>query len=290
MAEVDNSDQIAYWNESSGPKWVMAQEVVDALVSPAGKLALERADVRAGERALDVGCGCGQTTLALGEAVGPQGHVLGIDVSRPMLERARERAAEAGMEQVELREADAQSATFDQRFDLLFSRFGVMFFADPSAAFANLRKAMAPGGRLAFVCWQALERNEWMSVPLRAFAEHLPLPPPGDPNAPGPFAFADPDRVRQVLGDAGWSNVGLEGHVVELAIAPGSSLETAVGFILNIGPTARALQDVAPDVRERVAESIARAVEPFMTPTGVVMKGNVWVVSARNQSREERAA
>ncbi len=169
-----NAEQIQYWNEQRGRAWVAQQELIEAQLAPLGRHAMDRAAIAAGERVLDVGCGCGQTTLELARRVGPRGSVLGADISSVMLGRARELAGAAGATNVRFEEADAQTHAFPPAgFDVLFSRFGVMFFADPRAAFANLRTALRPGARVAFVCWQALPLNPWMAVPLAAALQHF---------------------------------------------------------------------------------------------------------------------
>ncbi|HEY5658515.1 MAG TPA: class I SAM-dependent methyltransferase, partial [Myxococcota bacterium] len=174
-----NAEQIQYWNHASGPGWVAAQARIDGQVAPFGLLAMERAGIVEGERVLDVGCGTGQSTLQLVERVGRKGSVTGIDVSAPMLARATERAKQAGFKNVSFLRADAQTHRFDPRhFDLIYSRFGVMFFADPRAAFANLRTALTPGGHLSFVCWQERAKNPWMLEPLLAAGRHIQLPAP----------------------------------------------------------------------------------------------------------------
>src|SRR6266850_2472283 len=188
MAEAQaNQEQIRYWNEQGGPRWVQRQQQLDAQINPLGLVAMQRAEIRPGERALDVGCGCGQTTLELAQRVGASGSVLGIDISQPMLTRARERQQELGIKNLEFLHADAQTYSFErERFDLIFSRFGVMFFDDPAAAFANLRTALRSAGRLCFLCWQTLEKNEWARVPFLAATRHVQPPAPPAPDAPGP--------------------------------------------------------------------------------------------------------
>ena len=204
-----NAQQIQYWNDT-GPRWVAQQNVIDDQIRQLGRLAMDRSTVQPGERVLDVGCGCGDTTVELAGRVAPGGTVTGIDISAPMLERARERARTQGAAaRFEL--ADAQTHAFAPAIvDVIFSRFGVMFFTDPTAAFANLRRALTPGGRLAFVCWQALPDNPWMFVPLGAALQYLPTPPLPGPDAPGPFSFADPGRVRTILAGAGFRDVAFE--------------------------------------------------------------------------------
>jgi SAM-dependent methyltransferase len=276
-----NAEQIRFWNETLGPRWVEAEAALDAQIAPLGLAAMERARVAPGERAVDVGCGCGQTSLQLAERVGLSGAVLGVDVAAPMLERARARAA--GRANLRFAHADAQTHRFDERFDLVYSRFGVMFFADPVAAFANLGGALRPGGRIAFVCWQGLERNPWVLVPLRAAASVVPLPAPPAPGAPGPFAFADPQRVRGVLAGAGFSEVALEPLEGELGIGAGGDLEQAVRFTMQMGPVSAALREAGADeaVRERAAEAIRAGLAPLATPSGVRAGYAAWVATAR---------
>lgn len=277
-----NAEQIVYWNEQAGPKWATLQDRIDQQIRPLGELAMVRAALAAGERVLDVGCGCGDTTLALARRVAPGGSVLGLDISAPMLARARERLAEAGLgAAVSFLQADAQTHAFaPAAFDVLYSRFGVMFFADPPAAFANLRRALRPGGRLAFVCWQAATDNPWMLVPMAAALQHLPppeLPPPG---APGPFAFADPERVRGILAAAGYADVALEPVQMTLTIG-GGDLDQTVDFLLQMGPTARALRDTTDAaVVTRVAAAVREALLPYATPDGVRMDSASWIVTA----------
>jgi SAM-dependent methyltransferase len=277
-----NAEQIRFWNETLGPRWVEQEAMLDAQIAPLGLAALERAKVQPGERAIDVGCGCGQTSLQLAERVGPSGAVLGIDVSAPMLARARARAA--GRPKLRFAQADAQTHRFDEVFDLAFSRFGVMFFADPVAAFANLAGALRPGGRLAFVCWQAIDRNPWILAPMRAVAGIVPLPPPPAPGSPGPFAFADPERVRGILETAGYSQVALEPEQGELAIGADRGLEGAVEFMLEMGPVAAALREAGPAglaARGRAADAIREACAPFAMPEGVRAGYAAWIATAR---------
>jgi SAM-dependent methyltransferase len=284
-----NAEQITYWNEQTGPKWVALQHRLDEQISPFGLAAMERAGVGRGERALDVGCGCGQTSLQLALRVGERGGVTGIDISAPMLARAAQRAREAGLSSVRFEHADAQTHGFAAgSYDVAFSRFGVMFFADPPAAFANLRRGLAAGGRLAFVCWQGLERNPWMSVPLRAAARHVPLPAPPPPGTPGPFAFGDAERVRGILGQAGFRGIELEAVESEVWLGGRGSLDEAVAFALEgVGPTSALLREAAATAREAVRASVREALEPHATPDGVRMPASAWIATAR--AGDERA-
>lgn len=278
---MPNADQITYWNEVAGPKWVALQRAIDAQIRPFGLAALERAAVRPGEHAVDVGCGCGDATLELARRVGPSGTVLAIDVSRPMLERATAAARDAGLAQIRFESADAQTYAFPRRrFDLVFSRFGVMFFEDPAAALANLATALRAGGRLAFVCWRELERNPWLYEPMRAAAAHVTFPP-REPGTPGPFALADADRLRATLDRAGFADVSLEEFRDTMVIGGSEDPEAAVEFVLQIGPTAAALRETDAATRARVAAAVRAALAPYRTARGVRMEGAAWLVSAR---------
>lgn len=273
-----NADQIAYWNTQAGETWVGQQDRLDRQLSPLGLTAMATLDLAADERVIDIGCGCGQTSLELASEVGPDGTVLGVDISAPMLEVARRRAAQADLPNVQFLEADGQIHVFKPGgADALFSRFGVMFFADPAAAFTNLRKALRPGGRLAFVCWRPMRENQWMLLPMMAALQHVPAaPPPADPFAPGPFAFADPDRVRGILTAAGFSNVRIEAHDTRIG---GNGLEEAVELSLRVGPLGMLLRE-HPDQRGPVTQSLRAALEPHAGPSGVYLSAAVWIVTA----------
>ena len=280
-----NQEQIRYWNEQGGPKWVLRQQQLDAQIHPLGLVALQRAAIKPGERVVDIGCGCGQTSLDLAERVGPKGFVLGIDISQPMLNRARERQQELGRTNLEFLLADAQTHQFArEQFDLVFSRFGVMFFEDPTAAFRNLRTALRSTGRLTFLCWQALEKNEWARVPFKAALQHVPPPAPMAPGAPGPFAFADPERVRQILEGAGFAAVHCESYTTDLGMGGATTVDEAVEFSLDIGPAARLLADAPADTRTRAAQSVREALTLYASSEGVRLPGAVWIVQARRNS------
>jgi SAM-dependent methyltransferase len=281
-AEGPNAEQIRYWNEAAGPRWVANQEVLDRQIAPLGLAAMDRAAIRPGEHVLDVGCGCGATTIELARRVAPGGSVLGLDLSRVMLEAAREAAEGAGVAGVRFENADAQTyAPESGGLDLVFSRFGVMFFAEPEAAFANLARALRSGGRLAFVCWQALPLNPWMAVPVMAAMQHVQLPPPPAPGAPGPFSFADEGRVREILAAAGFADIALAPHHAKLAVGGGRNLDATVEIMLQLGPAAAALRDASEEVRGRVRPAVREALAPYWTESGVSMDSACWLVTAR---------
>jgi SAM-dependent methyltransferase len=208
--------------------------------------------------------------------------VLGVDVSEPMLARARERADAEGLAHVRFAAGDAQTHAFAAgSADALFSRFGVMFFVDPTAAFANLRTALQPDGRLAFVCWQEVFRNPWMMTMLMALASAVTLPPPPAPDAPGPFSLGDPERVRRILAGAGFHDVALEPFEIDIVIGGGGTLDETVEFALDLGPSAAALREGGPEVRPKVIAALREAMTPFATPRGVAIGSSAWIVTAR---------
>jgi SAM-dependent methyltransferase len=280
-ATAANAEQIHYWNEVAAPKWLALQQKIDAQLRPLGLEAMDRARVGAGERVVDVGCGAGDTTIELARRVGGSGGVLGVDVCSPLLERTAERVRAAGLDNVRLENADAQTYALPAgQYDLVFSRFGVMFFADPAAAFANLRKGLRPGGRLAFVCWQALARNAWVAVPLAAASRIVALPPPVAAEAPGPFAFADIQRVHRILEGAGFVDLGVDELVQPLTIGGGGDVADAVELLLQIGPLAGVLREVDPQVRSHVAVVVRAALVPYQSNAGLEMQAAAWVVTA----------
>ena len=282
MSEA-NTEQRAYWNEQAGPIWVRNQQRLDEQIRPHGELVLGALAPRPGESVLDLGCGCGDSTLALAARVGAKGFVLGMDLSEPMLARARERAAAAGLAQVAFEAADVQSARLGEaRFDAAFSRFGVMFFAAPEVAFANVRRALRPGGRLAFVCWRPAPENAWVRVPMAAAAPLLALPPPPAPDTPGPFSFADPGRVRRILEAAGLDAIRIE--AVDLPMTPAAGdPDGAAELFLDVGPLGAALREsgAGPELRERVRAAVRKSFEPHLREGRVELGSAVWLVQAQ---------
>lgn len=273
-----NAEQITYWNEQGGPKWVEFQEQLDHHLAPFGRVVMDRLAVSAGEHVLDVGCGCGETTLELARRVGPTGSVLGVDISSVMLARARERARD--VRNVQFRIVDAQTHAFAAAsFDAIFSRFGVMFFESPTAAFANLHRALKPGGRLGFHCWKSFPENPFMAVPFFAALQHVPPPPAPPPHAPGPFALADPDRVRGILVVAGFAEIDFESRTDPMDV--GATLDEATDYAIQMGPASIALRDAGAETVAKVRASIREALREHRTPGGVRLGTSSWIVTAR---------
>ncbi len=217
-----NADQIAFWNGPAGQRWTDRQQAQDTMLAPVSDILIDRAKARAGARIVDVGCGCGATTIALAQKVGSAGHVFGIDISAPMLGRARQ-IAPKGLP-VDFVLADATVYPFEPAsFDLLVSRFGVMFFAEPALSFANMRRALRPSGRLAFACWREPRDNPWLMTPLQAAYRHVPKLPQQGPDDPGPFSFASEQRVAGILSEAGFTGIEMERCDLSLDIAIGGT-------------------------------------------------------------------
>jgi SAM-dependent methyltransferase len=251
------------------------------MLEPLGLVAHEALAPKAGERILDIGCGTGATTIALATDVGPSGAVVGVDVSATLLEVARRRAD--GIASVSFVEADAQVHAFDETFDGAFSRFGVMFFEDPAAAFANIASALRSGGRLVFVCWQDPAANEWWTVGARTAERHnVELPPLTDPNAPGPFAFSDANRLRGILDGAGFADVALTETRRRVVLGGHGSVDTAVGFLRRSRLGAAIIEATADEAgAEAVFADMTDAFAPYLTPRGVEMTAVVWLATAR---------
>ncbi len=274
---TDRPTQREYWNSQVGDEWVRHADAIDGMLAGVTEAALAALQLRPGERALDIGCGGGATTQQAADLVGAGGRVVGVDISRPMLELARRRAE--GRNNITFIEADAGAGAIPGApFDAAFSRFGVMFFEEPVAAFANIRGAMKPGGRMAFACWRPFTENLWSAEPLGALTPLLKEPlKPADPNAPGPFALADADKTRRVLDEAGWREINIapwDGPVVI-----GANAREAAAYLLKIGPCARAIseQDLDPAAAERL---LVQFFQPREAPEGVALPAACWIVRA----------
>ncbi|MGD0144036.1 MAG: class I SAM-dependent methyltransferase [Rhizomicrobium sp.] len=278
MAAASNKDQIEYWNGRTGQRWAAQQERIDWNLAEITEAVIPFAHARPGEHIVDIGCGCGTATLILARAVGPKGAVAGVDISAPMLAVARARA-HAAQADIPFIEADASVHDFQPTFDLVFSRFGVMFFADPGPAFANIRKALAPNGRLAFVCWRAMPENAWAFAPFAAAKHLLPPQEAGDPHAPGPFAFADGARLTDILARAGFRDIKLEKFDGRMNM--GDTAAEAANEALNIGPLARAAAELDEATRAKILDVVATAMQKFAGPRGIAPAAACWLVSAK---------
>ena len=256
--------------------WAEVRNALELQLAPLGQRALAALAPRAGESVLDIGCGGGETALELARAVAPDGKVLGIDLSASVLAFARRAVKDC--ERVRLVEADAQVFPFEPAsFDAAFSRFGVMFFADPIAAFSNIHRSLKPGGRLAFVCWRALNENQLDLLPLQAASAYLPPQPVHDRDAPGPFAFAKPERVRGILARAGFTDIEITAH--DEPVGSGD-LETMLAVCSRVGALGKILRG-NPELRAAALPAVRSALAAYDGPDGVRLNAAVWIVTAR---------
>jgi SAM-dependent methyltransferase len=279
-------DQEELWNGPLGARWVVHQEALDRVLDPFGHAALGQLPLAPGLHALDVGCGCGATTLELAQRLAPGGTALGIDISHPMLELAARRAAEANLgSAVEFRALNAETTPLPaSSFDLAFSRFGVMFFSTPVRAFSNLFRALRPDGHLAFVCWRGVDENLWIKQPVALAARHVPPPPRPGPEEPGPFSFADPERVRHIIEAAGFHSIAIAPFDAAVRIAVPGGLDGAIAFVMETGPVALMLAEVDADTRRAVTETLREGLAPLYAEAegALVSEGAAWIVTARS--------
>ncbi|GAC1353133.1 MAG: methyltransferase domain-containing protein [Polyangiales bacterium] len=278
MTEID---QVEYWNGPAGEKWALLQENLDRTLSPLGDRALAAARVVQNERVLDVGCGCGTTTIALSRAVGDRGHVVGVDLSAPMLARARQRASALGLRNLRFDQGDAGSAKLPEQLDVVFSRFGVMFFTDPPAAFAHLARALRKGGRLAFVCWRPLSENPWLSSALEAAADLLPNSTPTVAGAPGPFGLSDRSFIVEVLERAGFDGITVEAFDHHVVV--GRTLDEAAEMAMKTGPVSARSQELDEPTRAEIHKRIRQGFAPFAHPE-LTLGSATFIVTARRSA------
>lgn len=271
------------WTGASGDNWVLHQQRLDLMLQAFGDAAMAAAEIAAGEHILDIGCGAGATSFALAAKAGPDGEVLGVDISPQLIARA-EADTPAGSP-VAFRLADAATAALPPAgFDLLFSRFGVMFFDDPAAAFAHMRAALQPGGRLAFACWRAPAENDWVRLPMAAIRD-LVAPAAADPLAPGPFAFADPARIEAILSAAGFGDIAVAPFDATIPYGEGATRDAAIDDALNlalaVGPLSRALAGQGDDICAKAAAAVRAAFAQQPGETSILIDGAAWIVTAR---------
>jgi ubiquinone/menaquinone biosynthesis C-methylase UbiE len=261
-----------------GHAWVWQQAVISDVFTSVTSFSLVAAAAKQGEHVIDIGCGPGDTLLAFARAVGPSGDALGVDVSVPMLEFARHRAAEAGLANVTCALADATTYAFEpRRANLVYSRFGMMFFDDPIKAFTNIRSAMKMGGRLVFVCFRTMPESPWFRAPIEAARPHVPPQPPVDPLAPGMFSLAREDRLRGVLTEAGFREIALNATDVPIH---GKDTTQSMAFITQVGPLPALLENASDEQRKRATEAARNALAAQIGADGRGLHVGLWLVSA----------
>lgn len=287
MTETTNSDQYDAWNGESGNRWVANADRRDHVLAPIADLILDHARIAIGENVLDVGCGCGATSIAAGRATGPTGTVIGVDLSAPMLDVARQRLATSEADDVNFVHADAQTVQLDTRFEVAISRFGTMFYADPVAAFTNIGAHLRPAGRLCIATWQPLTANPWLVVPGVALLQYGTLPDGADANDPGMFAQSDRTVITTTLQSAGFINIGCEPCTVPLTF--GETVDNAVEYLADSGPGRAVLETVPIDLRHRALAAVRDVLARHAADGAVTLDAGIWITTAERpgQARPE---
>jgi SAM-dependent methyltransferase len=279
MADIVNVDQAEAWDGPEGEHWAAHYARFDATIAPHHRALMAAAAIAPGERVLDIGCGNGLTSRDAARAVGPSGEVLGVDLSGPMLARAELLAKEDGLGNVRFAQGDAQVQPFEaDTYDLAISRFGVMFFLDPVAAFANTASALRSGGRLAVLVWQSVPANEWVMAMREALAvgRDLPVPPPG---APSPFSLADTDYARRTLTEAGFTDIAFAPS--EQRFHVGSDADDAYGFVTGLKVIQMMLEDLDDATKAQALDNLRATMADHQTADGVIFGSATWIITAR---------
>lgn len=273
-----NQTQADFWT-AAGTMWTALRDRFDSQVNEHGLAAIDALAPAPGETVIDIGCGAGTSTVQIADRVGDEGTVHGLDISPTMIEGAAAHAAESGVDNATFSVGDAMVESFEGDADAVFSRFGLMFFSDPTTAFTNIRGALRPGGRLGFVCWQSPMANPWVSRPLAIAAEFVDIPFGGDPTAPGPFSLGDPERLDSVMSGAGFVDVEVAPRVAPVLV--GSDLADAVDFLSKLMPPVVALEAEDPERAAELRSRVADEVSDWDGPDGVLAPSATWIVTAR---------
>ena len=281
MSEV-NKNQKDFWSGKGGDIWVERQNAMDTMLSPLGEAALNKLNFNEEENVLDIGCGCGHTTLNIAKRIGPSGNVTGLDISEPMLKRAKESAFEMSITNTFFKCVDVQTEDLgDQIYSAAFSRFGVMFFEDSVAAFKNINKSLISGGYLSFVCWQSPAANPWQSLFIQEVKKFLNLPSP-PPRSPGPFAFMESEYVSSILEESKFQDITIEGHEAEVNMFSGRSLSDSVKDYISINPVVtQMLKESSENQIAEIINSGVKAFSPYYSEKGLIFPSATWLVSAR---------
>lgn len=277
-------ETLSSWDGNDGERWAAEADRYDRMSRHFADAIINAVAPTAGERVLDVGCGNGALLLAIAEVVAPDGTVTGLDISSPMLDVARQRATDRALGNVRFVHGDAQVAELEPlSFDIIVSRFGVMFFDDPTAAFTNLAATLRPGGRLVFTCWRDLLANDWIMVPAVAALEHVPMPQLGEEGGPGPFSFADPDHVRTTLGTAGLVEIDLQ--ELDLPVTLGETVDDAVDFMRHGDMADILFTGVDDQAVEQAWTAIRRVLNERATADVVDLNGSAWLARAHKPAQ-----
>ena len=279
MSEV-NKNQRDFWSGKGGDIWVERQNAMDTMLSHLGEAALNKLNLNEGENVLDIGCGCGHTTLNIAKRISPDGQVTGLDISEPMLKRAKESANEMSISNASFNCVDVQTDDMGEEvYSAAFSRFGVMFFEDPVAAFCNINKSLITGASLSFVCWQSPALNPWQSLFIEAVKKYVDLPSP-PPRSPSPFAFMESEYVSSILEESNFQNIMIEGHEAEVNMFSGRSLSDSVKDYISINPVVSGmLKDSTEQEKTEIINSAIEAFSPYYSAKGLMFPSATWLVT-----------
>jgi len=281
MTDQPNAEMAEFWNGKGGKSWVTQEARLECSLRPFGQQAMAAGAIKAGQQILDIGFGCGDSTIELAGKVGSEGQVHGVDISVAMVDAAEKKATQMDIANVSFECADAQTKAFPgDGYDLVFSRFGVMFFDDPIGAFKNIYSALKPGGRLAFICWAPRDQNAWVGLPLQVVAKHLTLPAPPGLDEPGPFSLSEEARVSGILGAAGFSNIAVEPFQTPFVL--GGDVDEALSFLMQLAPSGSAINNAEADdeTRARIAVDMAELLNSHDSDKGVTMGAAALLVTA----------
>ena len=278
--EDKNAKQKEFWSGKGGDYWVVKQNEMDIMLNPLGEKALAKLDLKSNSKVLDVGCGCGATTLEIAKKVS-DGTVTGLDISVPMLDQAKSEASIQGISNVDFRVVDVQVEQLaSKEYDYVYSRFGVMFFEDPFEAFRNISSSVKEGGKLSFVCWQDPYLNPWQSLSIQVIRGYLDIPSP-PPRSPGPFAFQEKDYVKDILEQSGFPNISLDDNQEDITMFAGKSLQEASEDYLAINPVVTEMLKDSPDsLKAKIVESLKEAFSEYHKGDGLLFPSATWIVSA----------
>ena len=279
--EDKNIKQKQFWSGAGGDVWVDKQREMDIMLNPLGERAIQGLDLSGEKKILDIGCGCGATTLEIAKAV-TQGEVIGVDISEPMLERATKTASDMMLNNTSFQVKDVQVDEMPlSYFDIAFSRFGVMFFEDPFEAFKNINHSLKDNGQLSFVCWQHASLNPWQSLSFEVIKEFLDLPAPA-PKSPGPFAFEDKSYINEILTESGFRDIEIKDNQEDIVMFSGKSIREACEDYLTINPVVTEMLKNSPtELREEILEALIGKFSDFHNNEGLLFPSATWIVTAK---------
>ena len=279
--EDKNIKQKQFWSGAGGDVWVDKQREMDIMLNPLGERAIQGLDLSGERKILDIGCGCGATTLEIAKIVN-QGEVIGVDISEPMLERATKTASDMMLTNTSFQVKDVQVDEMPRSyFDVAFSRFGVMFFEDPFEAFKNINHSLKDNGQLSFVCWQHASLNPWQSLSIQVIKEFLDLPAPA-PKSPGPFAFEDKSYINEILTESGFRDIEIKDNQEDIVMFSGKSIREACEDYLTINPVVTEMLKNSPtELREEILEALIGKFSDFHNNEGLLFPSATWIVTAK---------